>query len=77
MKRRFELCKLCRKMSPCPSMVENEESYYVCEAMHYPTSPRGFFLLSEQPMSEKRWMQTEVPENCDFYAEYFLKECNK
>lgn len=76
MKRRLELCKLCRKMSPCPSL-ENEVPYYVCDAMYHLTSPSGFFLFSEQPMSEKRWMQTDVPKNCDFYAEYFLKECNK
>jgi len=68
MRRQIEICRKCSKLEECPSLDNQVE--YVCNALIFP-------VFSQIPWGVDDWNKMDVPSNCDFYAEYFVEECNK
>ena len=67
MRRRIEICKKCSKLEECHFLDNQTE--YICNAL--------VFVFSQIPWGVEDWNKMDVPSNCEFYAEYFLSECNE
>lgn len=84
--RKFDMCFKCDRMMEC-DQGEKEIGYF-CKSIDKPPRITIKFIegnmclfgaddMNSMVVCKEHWNEFEVPHDCDFYAEYFLKECNK
>lgn len=73
MKRRLEICRKCDGLRRVSHKAGNW--YCHCDALVDNNGEEVGVSWNDIYWSAN-WKNAEVPRECDFYAEYFLEECN-
>lgn len=81
-KRRLKICRKCRRFN---EYFWGNESIG-CACCKWSSSDMVWLFqdgkvygntVDQKLIASRRWCSTDVPENCDFYAEHLVVNCNK
>ena len=87
MKRDIDRCYRCRRMMTC-KQGSRVIGYFCCWSQEKPSGIHMKFIDGDMVLfagastdsivvEKEKWNGLDVPRDCDFYADYFLEECNE
>lgn len=87
MNRRFSTCMKCDRMYSVQDYTGNTVGYFCSSEDSMPcaflihddgtVTISGNGSVDDKAVKKRKWGSLEIPNDCTFYAEMFIKECNK